>query len=219
MEPPSKKMKVVAQGEEINNKAKFKIILKDAEGHKFRLPQVSNECNHKSCKIHMNTELLVKKKMQQNGTKLILGRSRETGIKDNYLSKHQIEIYQMHSSDDFAYARLCKDCSNPSGIVRCFENSKPFLMKRDQDYVLYDNDVVFLLVTKYSFTVNVKRLPLPQESPNYLFYSNKIKSSPMGDFIENVHTKWYGDYEKLEERKFVDFQFAIYPSSSSSSTK
>lgn len=33
---------------------------------------------------------------------------------------------------------------------------------------------------------------------NYKFYTNQISSHPEGDFIDNIHKKWYGDYRKLE---------------------
>ncbi|CAF4611621.1 unnamed protein product [Rotaria sp. Silwood1] len=33
---------------------------------------------------------------------------------------------------------------------------------------------------------------------NYNFYTNKIASHPDGDFIDNIHQKWFGDYRKLE---------------------
>jgi hypothetical protein len=33
---------------------------------------------------------------------------------------------------------------------------------------------------------------------NTLFYSNHLKSNPNGDFIDNIHNFWYGEYMKLE---------------------
>ncbi len=30
------------------------------------------------------------------------------------------------------------------------------------------------------------------------FLTGKIKSQPNGDFIHNIHEKWFGDYRKLE---------------------
>jgi Opioid growth factor receptor (OGFr) conserved region len=31
------------------------------------------------------------------------------------------------------------------------------------------------------------------------FYLNKIPSQPEGDFIDNIHDKWWGNYRKLED--------------------
>jgi len=35
---------------------------------------------------------------------------------------------------------------------------------------------------------------------NLNFYSNKLKSEPSGDYIDNIHANWYGSYGKLEVR-------------------
>ncbi len=34
---------------------------------------------------------------------------------------------------------------------------------------------------------------------NYEFYSNKLKSSPSGDLIDNIHKNWWGKYTLLED--------------------
>lgn len=33
---------------------------------------------------------------------------------------------------------------------------------------------------------------------NVLFYKNEIKSEPEGDYIDNIHEKWWGKWELLE---------------------
>ncbi|CAF2865562.1 unnamed protein product [Rotaria sp. Silwood2] len=38
----------------------------------------------------------------------------------------------------------------------------------------------------------------PKIIQNYLFYTNKIQSYPDGDFIDNIHTIWFRDYDRLE---------------------
>ncbi|CAF1236124.1 unnamed protein product [Adineta steineri] len=38
----------------------------------------------------------------------------------------------------------------------------------------------------------------PKIHDNYDFYTNKIRSHPDGDFIDNIHKNWLGDYRKLE---------------------
>lgn len=35
------------------------------------------------------------------------------------------------------------------------------------------------------------------EKKNVNFYLNKIVSEPSGDYIENIHKKWWGDFRKL----------------------
>ncbi len=34
---------------------------------------------------------------------------------------------------------------------------------------------------------------------NYLFYTNQLQSSPHGDYIDNIHTRWYGNWGLLED--------------------
>lgn len=36
------------------------------------------------------------------------------------------------------------------------------------------------------------------EQPNVAFFSNKLPSIPNGDYIDNIHKKWFGDYGRLE---------------------
>ncbi len=38
----------------------------------------------------------------------------------------------------------------------------------------------------------------PRITDNYDFYTNKIRSHPDGDLIDNIHKKWFGDYKRLE---------------------
>ena len=38
----------------------------------------------------------------------------------------------------------------------------------------------------------------PSLNDNFLFYSNRLRSQPDGDFVEAIHSKWSGDYRKLE---------------------
>ncbi|CAF0879674.1 unnamed protein product [Rotaria sordida] len=38
----------------------------------------------------------------------------------------------------------------------------------------------------------------PQIKDNYKFYANKMPSFPHGDYIDNIHDKWFGDYHRLE---------------------
>lgn len=38
----------------------------------------------------------------------------------------------------------------------------------------------------------------PSLQDNVLFYENKIKSVPNGDYIENILKEWWGDYARLE---------------------
>lgn len=40
------------------------------------------------------------------------------------------------------------------------------------------------------------------ETPNLDFYTGKIKSEPRGDYIDNIHSKWFGDYDRLEVQQY-----------------
>lgn len=43
---------------------------------------------------------------------------------------------------------------------------------------------------------------------NVEFYLNKMASEPNGDHIDNIHKKWWGNYEKLEEHHgFIQWLF------------
>ncbi|XP_059164570.1 uncharacterized protein LOC131947382 isoform X2 [Physella acuta] len=45
---------------------------------------------------------------------------------------------------------------------------------------------------------------------NWLFYNNEIKSEPDGDFIDNIHRYWKGDYRKLERHHgYIQWLFPI----------
>ena len=34
----------------------------------------------------------------------------------------------------------------------------------------------------------------PKQGPSYLFYSNQLPSKPQGDTIDNIHSKWFGNW-------------------------
>lgn len=43
---------------------------------------------------------------------------------------------------------------------------------------------------------------------NVNFYLNKRVSDPNGDYIENIHKKWWGDFQKLEAHHgFIQWLF------------
>ncbi|KAK3103734.1 hypothetical protein FSP39_021458 [Pinctada imbricata] len=45
---------------------------------------------------------------------------------------------------------------------------------------------------------------------NWQFYSNKIKSYPNGDFIDEIHKSWWGDYKLLERHHgYIQWIFPI----------
>lgn len=45
---------------------------------------------------------------------------------------------------------------------------------------------------------------------NLKFYKNELKSYPDGDFIENIHKNWWGDYERLERHHgYIQWLFPI----------
>mmetsp|Transcript_65921 Transcript_65921/g.132362 ORF Transcript_65921/g.132362 Transcript_65921/m.132362 type:complete len:233 (+) Transcript_65921:66-764(+) len=50
----------------------------------------------------------------------------------------------------------------------------------------------------------------PDDRDNQKFYSNQLKSRPDGDYIEEILTKWYGDYVLLEQHHgYVQWLFPI----------
>ncbi len=45
---------------------------------------------------------------------------------------------------------------------------------------------------------------------NYKFYTNKICSYPDGDYIDNIHRNWFGDYNRLEyHRGYIEWLFPL----------
>ncbi len=38
-----------------------------------------------------------------------------------------------------------------------------------------------------------------RESKNYMFYSNRMSSSPKGDFVDNILASWYGQWQLLDD--------------------
>lgn len=48
------------------------------------------------------------------------------------------------------------------------------------------------------------------QNDNLKFYKNEIKSYPDGDYIENIHKDWWGDYERLERHHgYIQWLFPI----------
>jgi hypothetical protein len=45
---------------------------------------------------------------------------------------------------------------------------------------------------------------------NVLFFRNELESQPRGDLIVNIHTTWWGDYEKLEKKHdYIQWLFPL----------
>jgi hypothetical protein len=52
--------------------------------------------------------------------------------------------------------------------------------------------------------------PLSKQRDNLDFYFNVAPSQPEGDLIDNIHTKWFGDYQKLERHHgYIQWIFPI----------
>lgn len=50
----------------------------------------------------------------------------------------------------------------------------------------------------------------PQAQANILFYTNRLRSQPDGDFIDVIHAKWRGAYELLESHHgYIQWLFPI----------
>ncbi len=45
---------------------------------------------------------------------------------------------------------------------------------------------------------------------NYKFYTNQISSHPDGDYIDNIHRNWFGDYDRLEyHHGYIEWLFPL----------
>lgn len=60
----------------------------------------------------------------------------------------------------------------------------------------------------------MNNIPVQERSKNLRFYRNEIKSQPNGDYIDNIHKNWFGDY-KLLERHHGYIQW-LFPNTSDS---
>jgi hypothetical protein len=49
------------------------------------------------------------------------------------------------------------------------------------------------------------------KDPNYRFYRGEISSQPDGDFVDNIHTKWDGDNDRLEyHHGYIQWLFPVF---------
>ncbi|XP_052802415.1 opioid growth factor receptor-like protein 1 isoform X2 [Mya arenaria] len=49
-----------------------------------------------------------------------------------------------------------------------------------------------------------------QMNLNFKFYTNKLPSTPDGDYIDNIHNEWWGDYRRLEiHHGYIQWLFPI----------
>jgi len=47
--------------------------------------------------------------------------------------------------------------------------------------------------------------------PNQQFYFGEIESKPDGDFVDEIHKKWYGDFERLEmHHGYIQWLFPVF---------
>ncbi|XP_064601568.1 opioid growth factor receptor-like protein 1 [Liolophura sinensis] len=50
----------------------------------------------------------------------------------------------------------------------------------------------------------------PEQTDNYLFYTNQLVCKPDGGLIDEIHEKWWGDYERLEmHHGYIQWLFPI----------
>ena len=50
----------------------------------------------------------------------------------------------------------------------------------------------------------------PNANDNIKFYRNEIKSQPNGEFLENIHKNWWGNYQTLEQNhSYIQWLFPI----------
>ena len=49
------------------------------------------------------------------------------------------------------------------------------------------------------------------EDPNWLFYHGDIPSQPDGDLVDNIHTQWDGDWQRLEmHHGYIQWLFPVF---------
>ncbi|XP_078602475.1 uncharacterized protein LOC144876737 [Branchiostoma floridae x Branchiostoma japonicum] len=60
----------------------------------------------------------------------------------------------------------------------------------------------------------------PGVDENYKFYMNNLKSKPDGDYIDNIHRDWWGDYKRLEmHHGYIQWLFPIREEGSNSQAR
>jgi len=99
-----------------------------------------------------------------------------------------------------------------------------FLMTRDQMSALFKNEgakrrpttkiaglVINRDLIRYREHYPSENINMPGRTSNLRFYKNQIRSIPDGDFIDEIHIKWYGDYRTLEvHHGYVQWLFPIH---------
>eukprot|EP01117_Protostelium_nocturnum_P014032 TRINITY_DN5301_c0_g1_i1.p1 TRINITY_DN5301_c0_g1~~TRINITY_DN5301_c0_g1_i1.p1 ORF type:complete len:273 (+),score=65.55 TRINITY_DN5301_c0_g1_i1:1-819(+) len=66
---------------------------------------------------------------------------------------------------------------------------------------------------KMSARRETRSVTTAKQSSNYKFYSGEIASHPSGDFIDDIHRNWFGDYSKLEvHHGYIQWLFSIFES-------
>ncbi|XP_062576133.1 opioid growth factor receptor-like protein 1 [Saccostrea cucullata] len=91
-------------------------------------------------------------------------------------------------------------------------DKKPKMKKKKS--VLDDESSYFTSYRRNDLEQYRKGYPGKRDNPrlndNMKFYKNELKSYPDGDFIDNIHKKWWGDYERLERHHgYVQWLFPI----------
>jgi hypothetical protein len=88
-------------------------------------------------------------------------------------------------------------------VIRLFRVYESESIQMDEKSILFDSNVLFFSnnTIKDDDTTNVR---------NVKFYCNEIKSEPEGDYIENIHAKWWGRWDILERHHgYIQWLFPI----------
>eukprot|EP01117_Protostelium_nocturnum_P010222 TRINITY_DN3665_c0_g1_i1.p1 TRINITY_DN3665_c0_g1~~TRINITY_DN3665_c0_g1_i1.p1 ORF type:complete len:440 (-),score=190.13 TRINITY_DN3665_c0_g1_i1:42-1250(-) len=151
----------------------------------------------------------------QGGKEVELGRSPVTGIKDPRLSSLQLTIIQHSVEDDYCAVKI--KGKNPSAVLRKGSSDLTLLPGKSSEkeeekvHFIYDGDVLFLLVNLFPFQISVKPKKDARQGKNFQFYNGDIQSEPHGDFIGNVHKKWFGSYDLLESHHgYIQWLFPLF---------
>jgi hypothetical protein len=95
--------------------------------------------------------------------------------------------------------------NNNNSIEKYFQRRRNRTEEEEED----DDD-------SFGRSAMVHRRPKEHEpgKTNFLFYSNKIQSIPSGDYIDNIHSKWYDNWSLLEQHHgYIQWLFPVFENS------
>lgn len=102
--------------------------------------------------------------------------------------------------------RSSSESSSPAKNTRSQTKWRSDLTFADTD----DEDHSWSFRDLKEYREDYPRKSVTKSRTNYEFYSNKIRSDPDGDYIDNIHKHWAGNHRKLEyHHGFIQWLFPI----------